>query len=227
MMPSLRAEDELTIAAGAGYMRLVKELCTFYTARTGVPVQKIFGNMGQVTAQARESEAVDFIIGDKKFLDATSLSFGKEQRIGKGRLIAAVAKNVPVKTLDDLTDKEVTRIALTDSKKAIFGHAATEFLTNKGIWEEVRPKLLIVGTVPQVSAYVVSGEVDIGLINLTEALTIRDKVGLLIPVDENLYTPVLIVARRLNQSRNSKVAGSFIAFLQSKEAQAIIKKQGL
>jgi molybdate transport system substrate-binding protein len=183
--------------------------------------------MGQVTAQARESEAVDFIIGDKKFLDATSLTFGKEQRIGKGRLIAAVAKNVPVKTLDDLTDKEVTRIALPDSKKAIFGHAATEFLTNKGIWEEVRPKMLIVGTVPQVSAYVVSGEVDIGLINLTEALTIRDKVGLLIPVDENLYTPVLIVARRLNQSPNSKAADSFIAFLQSEEAQAIIKKQGL
>ena len=36
-MSSLRAEDGLTIAASAGYMRLVEELCTSYTARTEVP----------------------------------------------------------------------------------------------------------------------------------------------------------------------------------------------
>ncbi len=221
------AEDGLAMAAGAGYKRLVEELCTTYTARTGVPVQKIFGNMGQVTAQAQESGAVDFIMGDKSYLDATNLSFSEEYIIGYGKLIAVVAKGVNIKSLDNLTDKAVTRIALPDSKKAIYGRAATEYLTNKGILEKIQSKLLVVGTVPQVSAYVISGEVDVGFINLTEALNIKDKVGRLIPVDETLYSPILIVAKRLQQSRSNQAAGSFVTFLQSEEAQAIIKKQGL
>ena len=225
--PVAKAEVGFTVAAGAGYKRLVEQLCTTFTARTGTPVQQIFGNMGQVTAQAQESGAIDFIIGDKSYLDATSLSFSEEHTIGRGKLIAAVAKGVTIKGLDDLTNATVTRIAIADSKKAIYGHAAMEFLTSKGIWEQIQPKILIVGTVPQVTAYVVSGEVDIGFINLTEALAIGDKVGLLIPVDEKLYTPILIVAKRLQQSRNTEVAASFVSFLQSKEAEVIIKKQGL
>jgi molybdate transport system substrate-binding protein len=227
LIPAGHAEEGLTVAAGAGYKRLVEELCTTFTARTGMPVQQIFGNMGQLIAQAQESGAFDFILGDKIYLDATALSFSEEYVIGNGKLVAAVAKDVTITTLDDLTNAAVTRIAIADSKKAIFGHAATEFFTNKGIWEQIQPKLLIVGTVPQVTAYVISSEVDIGFINLTEALAIKEKVGLLIPVDEKLYTPILIVAKRLKQSPNGKGAGSFVLFLQSEEAQAMIRKQGL
>jgi ABC-type molybdate transport system substrate-binding protein len=46
-------------------------------------------------------------------------------------------------------------------------------------------------------------------------------VGLFIPVDEKLYNPILIVAKRLQQSPNGKDAGSFVSFLQSEEAQAM------
>nr|NJM04170.1 molybdate ABC transporter substrate-binding protein [Desulfobacula sp.] len=223
----LEAGEKLTLAAGAGYKRLVNELCTIYTAKTGVEVQQIFGNMGQVTAQVKESGAVDFIIGEKQFLDSTSLAFNGEVPIGKGKLIAVTAKGVDIKSLDDLTDPKITRIALPDAKKAIFGKAAAEFFTRKGIEAQLQPKLLIVGTVPQVSAYVMSGEVDIGFVNLTEALAIQDKVGLLLPVDEGLYAPILIVAKGLEQSRNTEAAGSFAEFLQSGEAKAVITQQGL
>lgn len=226
-VPAVQAEEGLTIASGAGYKRLVEELSAAYTAKTGVTVNKIFGNMGQITTQAQESGAIDFIIGDKQFLDETKLAFTKEVTIGKGQLIAAVAKGVKIQNLDNLADTTIKKIAIADSKKAIYGHAASEFLTQKGIWQQIQPKLLVVGTVPQVTAYVLTGEVDIGFINLTEALAIKDKVELLIPVDEKLYSPILIVAKRLQQSKNGKASDSFMEFLQSEEAQAIRKQQGL
>lgn len=224
---AVQAEDSLTLASGAGYRRLVEQLCTAYTAQSGVHVQKIFGNMGQVTAQAKESGTVDFIIGDKRFLDATTLAFAGEYVIGKGELIAAVAHGSALKSLDDLTGQTVTRIAIADSKKAIYGHAATEFLKRKGLWEQIQPKLLIVGTVPQVSTYVVSGEVDIGFINLTEATAIKGKVARLLPVDEKLYSPILVVAKRLQQSKRPKATEAFIAFLQTEEAQHLMAQPGL
>jgi len=226
-IPVVQAEEGLTVAAGAGYKRLVDELCAAYTAKTGVAVNKVFGNMGQITAQAQESGAIDFIMGDKQFLDATKLSFTDELTIGRGKLVAAVAKGVKIDNLDALTDVAIKRIAIADSEKAIYGHAASEFLNHKGIWQQIQPKLLMVGTVPQVTAYALTGEVDIGFINLTEALTIKDRVERVIPIDEKLYSPILIVAKRLRQSTNTKAAASFVAFLQSEGAQSMLKKQGL
>ncbi len=223
----VRAEQGLIVAAGAGYKKLVEELSTAYTAKTGVPIRKIFGNMGQVTSQTQESGEVDFVIGDKRYLDATSFSFTGEVIVGQGKLIAAVSRNVSVKSLADLTNKIVNRIAIPDAKKAIYGRAAMEYFANTEVWKKIKPKVLVVGTVPQVSAYLVSGEVDVGFINLTEALAIKDKVGLLLPVNERLYTPILIVAKRLQTNRNQAEGDSFASFLQSEKAKTIITKQGL
>ncbi|MGD9950445.1 MAG: molybdate ABC transporter substrate-binding protein [Desulfobulbus sp.] len=220
-------EESLIIASGAGYKRLVKETCTAFTAKTGIQVQEIFGNMGQIVPQAKESGNFDFLLGDKHHLDGTDLTFSGEYVIGKGKLVVAVAKESKVQSLEDITNPLVTRVAMPDSKKAIYGHATTEYLQNKGLWEKLQPKLLIVGTVPQVSAYVVSGEVDMGFINLTEAMAIEPKVAKLIPVDEQFYSPILIVAKRLEQSPHAKSSEAFIAFLQSDEAKVLAQKHGL
>ncbi|MGE4559047.1 MAG: molybdate ABC transporter substrate-binding protein [Desulfobulbus sp.] len=220
-------EEGLIIASGAGYKRLVNELSAAFTAKTGIQVQQVFGNMGQIASQARESGNFDFMLGDKRHLDKTGLPFSGEYVIGKGKLVVAVAKESKATDLAALTSPAVTRVAMPDSKKAIYGYAATEYLRNNGLWEKLQSKLLIVGTVPQVSAYVVSGEVDMGFINLTEAMAIESKVAKLIPVDEQYYSPILIVAKRLKQSPQAKASEAYITFLQSDEAKALAKKHGL
>ena len=223
----LQAEETLNIASGAGYKRLVEQVCTAFTAKTGIQVQQVFGNMGQVVPQVKEGGNFDFILGDKSHLESTDLAFAGEYVLGKGRLVAVVAKGSAITSLDQLNDPSVSRIAIADSKKAIYGHAATEYLTRKGLWEKIQPKLLVVGTVPQVSAYVISGEVDIGFINQTEAMALEHKIGQLLPVDESLYSPILIVAKRLQQSPHAKAADAFIAYLQTDEARDLIKQHGL
>lgn len=223
----LRAEETLNLAAGAGYKRLVEQMCSAFTVKTGIQVQQVFGNMGQIVPQVKEGGNFDFVLGDKSHLESTDLAFSEEYVIGKGKLVAVVAKGSAIASLKDLTSQSTSRIAIADSKKAIYGQAATEYLTNTGVWNQIQPKLLIVGTVPQVSAYVVSGEVDIGFINLTEALAIEQKVGRMLPIDEGLYSPVLIVAKRLQQSPHGKAAEAFLAFMQTEEAIALIKQHGL
>jgi len=223
----VRAGEILTLASGAGYKRLVEELCSAFSKQSGMQTERLFGNMGQVTAQARESDTIDFIIGDKKFLDASDLSFDGEQIIGKGRLVAAFTRDSGITSLDQLTAPAVKRIAMPDAKKAIYGQAAREYLAAAGIWEKVQPKLLVTGTVPQVSTYVVTGEVDVGFINLTEARAIKDKVGQIVVIEEQLHAPILIVARHLKPGAKDSPAFLFTAFLQSDEARKIIARHGL
>ncbi|MFV0436156.1 MAG: molybdate ABC transporter substrate-binding protein [Desulfopila sp.] len=221
------AGQSLTVAAGAGYKQLVDELSTVFSQNTGIEVERIYGNMGQVTAQASQSGVVDVVIGDKRFLDGSTLEFANEYPIGAGKLMVAVSKGSEARSLGDLASAAVTRIAMPDAKKAIYGRAASQYLENSGMMEKIREKLLVVGTVPQVSAYVVSGEVDMGFINLTDALAIADKVARIIPVDEALYQPVLIVGKRLKGGPDTEEADAFGLFLASPEVKNITARHGL
>ncbi len=221
------AGDAVTVAAGAGYKKLVTEQAKAFTGATGVEVRQIFGNMGQVTAQAEQSGAVDLVIGDKRFLDATTLPFDQEYLIGKGKLVAAVPKGSAITSLSAILDPSVKRVAMPDPKKAIYGRAASEYLESAKMAGKVGDKLLVVGTVPQVSAYVVSGEVDLGFINMTDALGIKDKVERILDVDESMYKPIRIVAKSLKDAPDADAAKKFGEFLQSEEARKIAAKHGL
>ncbi len=233
------AEETLTIAAGAGYKQLVTALCKAYVKEGHPEPQQVYGNMGQVIAQAKQSGIIDLVIGDKRYLDGSKLSWSQEEIVGKGKLILAVAQGVKIDDLDSitlinaqsgealLTNPVVKRIAMPDTKKAIYGRAASQFLEKTGLGKTIASNLLVVGTVPQVSAYVISGEVDLGFINLTNALAIKDKAQAIIPVDESLYAPIQIVANTLSSSPNPKAAETFDTFLKSDTARAIVTKHGL
>ena len=234
-----RAENALTIAAGAGYKKLVEALGDAYAARTGVRPQRVYGNMGQVVAQARRSGEVDLVVGDKSYLDGSGLEFVAEYPVGTGRLMLVAAKGLDLPELDGvevldaeaaervLTAPSVTRIALPDAKKAIYGRAATQFLAATGLAEPLQSRLIMVGTVPQVSAYVISGEVDFGFVNLTDALAIKGKIARIIPVDEALYGPIRIVGKTLTDAPHPDTAADFGEFLNSDEARAIAIAHGL
>jgi molybdate transport system substrate-binding protein len=221
-----RAES-LTVASGAGYKKLVTELCATFTKQSGIEVEQIYGNMGQVTAQAKSSGLVDMVIGDKAYLDGTDLTFAAEDLIGRGKLVAVVAKGVEVTEIGRIAEPQIKRIAMPDAKMAIYGRAGTEFLQASGLMDKVRDRLLVVATVPQVSAYVVSGEVEVGFINLTDALAIKDQVAKVIPIDETLYSPILIVGKRLADAPHPAAAARFGAFLATDAAHAIAVKHGL
>lgn len=221
------AADTLTLASGAGYKKMVEELAATFEKETGITVERLYGNMGQVSGMARESGKVDIVAGDKRYLDGTDLAFAGETVIGKGRLVLAVAKGAPVAALKDLAKPEVKRVAMPDAQKAIYGRAADEYMESTGSRAALKDKLIVVGTVPQVSAYVLSGEVDAGFINLTDALAIKDKVERILTVDETAYKPILIVAKPLAQAPHAKAVERFTAFLGSKAARDIAARHGL
>lgn len=221
------AAEKLTVAAGAGYKKMVTELSKAFTEAQGIEVEQIYGNMGQVIAQAKNSGLVDCVIGDNRFLENSDLEIAAVHEVGRGKLVAVFAKGVELKDPLDIVRKDITRVSHPDPKKAIYGRAADEFLHNAGVYEEVKDKLLVVATVPQVSSYVLSEEVDVGFINLTDALGIEDRIGGTLPVDQKYYSPIVIVAGALATAPNSKALEAFVKFLATDQAAKIAAKHGL
>ena len=219
--------EPLTLAAGAGYKKPVTELAAAFEAKSGVKTELIFGNMGQLTTQVKGSGAIDAIVGEKSFLESAGLAVAGATPLGRGVLVLAWPKGKPLAAPADITKPEVTRLAMPDPAKAIYGKAAAQYLERAGLAQAVAAKLLAVATVPQVTTYLQSGEVDAGFVHRTDALGAGDLIGGFLEIDPSLYSPIEIVAAPIGGAKNPEAAKAFLAFLGTPEAQAITLRHGL
>ncbi|MFT7823734.1 MAG: molybdate ABC transporter substrate-binding protein [Sulfurimonas sp.] len=223
---SLQAED-LKIAAGAGYKKSILKIINMYREQYKTDIDGIFGNMKQVSAQARQTE-IAMVIGDRDYLSKKSkLNFIQFEEIGEGKLVLAYPKNAEIKTFDQLTDTKIKRVAMPQPQKAIFGTAGEAFLNNSGLYNKIKDKLYVVATVPQVATYLVANEVDAGIMNLTAALENREKLGGYIAIPQKYYSKVSIVAGVLPGCSENKECRQFIDFLHTKKSKEIFQHYGL
>jgi len=222
------ADEALLVAAGAGYKRPVTELCAAFEKQSGIKVEQFFGNMAQVLSQTKETGKVGMVMGDKLFLENNQhVKFSRFAPLGEGRLVLAYAKGQSLQSADELLDGRFVRIAMPDPKNAIYGKAASEFMAATGLADKLQSRLMVVATVPQVSAYLVSGDVEAGFLNLTDVLGIKDKIGGYLEVDRAHYQPILIAGGVVQGFEDTAAVKSLEVFMASPEARAIMARHGL
>ena len=158
---SLTAHAEaLLLGAAAGYKKPVEALAQHYTASEGRELRRFYGNIGQIITQSERDGRVDVLIADATFLDQAPFALPQRVDLGVGRLVLAWAKGVNLKQVKDVQTLE--RVALPDARQAIYGRAAEAFIRYESLVFGVPPKVF--STVPQISAYLRSGEIDAGFI---------------------------------------------------------------
>ncbi|WP_319543285.1 molybdate ABC transporter substrate-binding protein [uncultured Pseudodesulfovibrio sp.] len=224
-MATAALAENAVLASGAGYKKMVNALNTEYMKQTGRTVDLLFGNMARVTTLAKQSGNVDIVIGDATFLKKAQLPLEGSQELGQGKLVLAFAKSGSFSTVKDL-DK-AGRIALPDTQKAIYGKAARQFLQSTKRLPDIKPRLVEVATIPQVFSYLTTNEVDMGFMNLTHTLNVADKLGGYIIIDQKDYSPIVILAALLKDSRRMEQARDFLRFLKTPEARTIMQDNGL
>ncbi|NLK67419.1 MAG: molybdate ABC transporter substrate-binding protein [Campylobacteraceae bacterium] len=214
---------EMTIASGAGYKKMVLEILENFEKKESIDAT--FGNMRQITTQALNHD-ISLLIGDKTFFDGVEeFKTTVNQKVGNGKLVLVYPKEKVVKNLKDLEKPEFKKIAMPDAKKAIYGKAATQAIESANL--DIKNKLIEVATVPQAASYVISGEVDAAFINLSEALTIKDKIGGILEVDQGLYSEIEIVVLELESCAKKGICKEFLDYLQTDKVKEIVTKYGL
>lgn len=220
--------DSLLIAAGAGYKRPVAELAAAFEKQSGIRVEQTYGNMGNIVAQLRQGNDIAVVFGDHAYLSTVDgLNFAKFLPLGSGRLVVAWPTGGRLDRVDELQTARFARIAMPNPKAAIYGIAASEFLARSGLATTLGERLQVVATVPQVSAYLITGEIDAGFINLTEALAIAPKIGGYREIDASLYTPIRIVGGVTAAHAGQPATQALARFLESPAARSILERHGL
>jgi len=220
------ADDGLLVAAGAGYRRPVTQLLEGFTQASGIRAEGSFGNMRQIEAQVRQNPDIAVMIGDRVFLEPMELA-DDWRFLGAGKLVLVAAKGQPLQSIDDLRDARFARIALPDRERAVYGRAATMCLERLGLTQVLAGRLLEVQTVPQVGAYLSTGEVDAGFVNLTEALALRERTGQQLEAPQQCYTPIELSAGIIKGKGDEAAVRAFVEYLESPAARQILARHGM
>lgn len=220
------AADGVLIAAGAGYRKPVLELLQTFSQSTGIKAEASFGNMKQVEIQARQNPEINLLIGDKAFLEPMDLA-SRYALLGQGRLVLVASKAHPLSALTDLTQPQFKRIAVPDRSKAVYGKAAFACLERSGLLPAVQDRLLEVATVPQVSAYLITGDVDAGFVNKTEAMALKDKAGASVEVAQDCYAPIDLSLAVIKGRDANAATQAFIDFIATPQARQVMERHGL
>lgn len=220
--------DEFTLAAGAGFRRPLAELATAYERASAHKVLQTYGHIGQVVAQARESGKIALVCGDKAVLEkAQGLSFASLEQLGLGKLVIAYRKGLTLTKAEDITKPEFKRIGIPDQASAIYGKAGRQFLDRTKLASQIDARLIPVATVPQVTSYVVSGDVDAGFVNATDAIGAGANIGGFLEVDAKLYDQVEVVCGVVAAFKDAPAVAGFVKYLATEEARVILRRYGL
>ncbi|ADD69367.1 molybdenum ABC transporter, periplasmic molybdate-binding protein [Denitrovibrio acetiphilus DSM 12809] len=218
--------SEIVVASGAGFRKMVVDVSKTCEKDYGVKMNMSFGNLGQVIAQIKNTGLVEAVIGDERFLSKAGPEFAESHLIGKGKLVLIWRKGLDIKSVEDITTDKVGKLAIPNLQKAIYGRAGSEFLASKGMTEAVKDKLLVVATVPQVTSYIVTGEVDAGFSNLTDTLGSLDKIGGYILIEDG-YKEINIITGIIKGFENTDAAAYYRRCITSAEVKEIAKKHGM
>lgn len=220
------AADTLLVAAGAGYRRPVMELLEDFTKSSGIRAEASFGNMKQVETQAKQNPDIALLIGDRAFLEPMGLA-ERFQHLGTGRLVLVAARGQALASIADLREPRFKRIALPDRTKAVYGNAAATCLERLGLAQALADRLLEVATVPQVGAYLATGEVDAGFVNRTEALALQGRAGAGIDAPQDCYAPIELSVGVLQGRAGGTAAQAFLGYLGSPAARRVLERHGM
>ncbi len=136
--------------------------------------------------------------------------------------------NLPLPSLNMLSLPVVKRIAIANPERAPYGRAAVAALQKRGLYDQLKPQLVIAENIAQAAQFVESGNADVGFLSLTSAstpkLTADGRFSLVPP---ELYAPIEQGAVLLTGTRRRVEAKKLLVFLMSTPVQQEMRKYGL
>ena len=190
-------------------------------------VEPVFGASGELAEQIRQGAPFDlFLAANEKFVARLAtekvIDPATVRPYARGTLVMAIN---PVfdhhpKTLRDLLDPKIKSIAIANTETAPYGIVAKQALERQGLWDEVKPRLAVAGSVAQALEMVRSGNAEVGFVGKSLA----DSPGLeFVPVPAEAHDPIIQYLGVVARSGRSAEARAFADFLVGKTGQGMLR----
>jgi len=231
---SVSAEPrKLTVSAASSLKVVFTEIAAAFDEAGGSETTINFDASGTLQKQIEAGAPVDVFASaalkqvnallQKKLLDeATVKNFAGNEIV----LAVPVDSSLGIATFEDLTKPLVEKVTYGDPKAAPHGVAAEEILNFLGIFEQVKPKVIYAANVSQTLEYVSSGEVDAGIMFITEAMTATEKVKLVATSEPGWHSEIVYPIAVVSEGKDKTLAQAFVDFVMGAGGQSILQKHG-
>ncbi|WP_209124761.1 molybdate ABC transporter substrate-binding protein [Alkalihalobacillus sp. BA299] len=220
----------IKVAAASDLSLAFTEIGALFKEETGATITFSFGSTGQLADQIENGAPFDvFAAANIKFIDQlkdkdiiipetqTTYAFG---RIG----IATLPNQLTtIKTVEDLLQPEVIKVAIANPDHAPYGLAAKQALIEAGIWEQLQGKLVFGRNISDTLALIDTGNVEASIIALS--LYQEGKVDFHL-IDENLHAPLEQSIAVVNRTNNEELSKRFIDFIIGPIGKPIMESYG-
>ena len=210
---------------------MIAEAARVYADSTGQNILTHFGGSGVLARTIEEGAPADlYISADARWMDELSkeglLEPATARIVAWNQLVFVVpseAMQAPPAHAAALVN--LNRIAIGDPETVPAGNYARQALTNMGVWAYVEGKIVQAPDVRAVLALVERGEVDGGVVYVTDARSSRS-VRVAFEFSDSVHDPIAYPAAVLKRSRDVNAARRFLEFLSSPRGRAIFVAHG-
>ena len=140
-------------------------------------------------------------------------------------VMPAMAKS-SINTFKDLRKDAVRKIAVGNPKTVPAGRYAEEVFQYYRILDSIKDKLVLTENVRQALDYVGRGEVDAGVVYMTDAIIRAKEIKIVATAPEASHKPAVYPIAEVKATTKQAAARSFIAVVISIEGKKILEKHG-
>lgn len=229
-----RGRPGLTVSAASDLADAFSEIGQQFTAETGIEVSFNFGSTGQLAQQIEQGAPVDLFaaasLSHIEGLEKKGLLRAESRRVyGVGRLVIWTRRDnlTDIKSVSDLRQPGIRRIAIANPEHAPYGIAAREALQSAGLWSDLAPHLVLAGNVREALHYAESGEVDVALVARSLCHPSGGEAGgrwWLVPAD--LHQPLIQAMGIVSSSPKQLAAEKFCEAVTSDNGKKILGRYG-
>ena len=221
---------DLPVAVAANFTEPAKEIAAAFQTKTHNHVALSFGASGQFYTQISKGAPFEVFLSadadrpaqaEKEGFAVAGTRF--TYAIGKLVLYSKTAGLVDAKGAVLKTDK-FQKLAIADPAVAPYGVAAVQTMTELGVYDALKPKLVQGTSINQTFQFVQTGAAELGFVALSQVISDTSGSRWLVP--ESAHAPIEQQAVLLKTGENDAAAKGFLAFLKGPEARTVILKYG-
>ncbi|MGH9398678.1 MAG: molybdate ABC transporter substrate-binding protein [Terriglobia bacterium] len=222
----------LTVSAAVSLTESLQTLRSLYQRQhLGVSIALNLGASGILQQQIEEGAPADiFISASPEEMNALQkkdlLLMGTRRDLLKNTLVLICPANEhDISGFRDLLKPRVKRVAIANPESVPAGMYAKQTLEYFKVYRQIQSKVIRAEDVRQALAYVETGNVDAGIVYMTEA-KLSAKVRVVATAPDDSHAPIVYPVAVLERSRHAEAAEDFVRFLMTGEAQRVFAHEG-
>jgi molybdate transport system substrate-binding protein len=224
------------VAAASDLQFAIEKIAAAFYGDTGHALRLTFGSSGNFARQIRQGAPFQlYLSADEDYvLDLARDGYTRDEGMlyAIGRIVLMAPHGSPLEadgTLSSLAaalgEGRITRFAIANPDHAPYGKRAEEALRHKGLWDAIRPRLVLGENVTQAAQFATSGNAEGGIVAYSLALApqvvARGRFEL---IPEDWHAPLR--QRMVLLKDAGPVAEGFYDYLQQPAARQILAQYG-